>query len=48
MNVGAPATGVVTGKLMHLGGLPGSVKATGREVNVTGCAAARHLGMDVA
>jgi glutamate dehydrogenase (NAD(P)+) len=45
MNVGATATGVVTGKPIHLGGSAGRVKATGRGVFVTGREAARRLGM---
>jgi glutamate dehydrogenase (NAD(P)+) len=36
MNTGATATGVVTGKPIHLGGSLGRVKATGRGVFVTG------------
>lgn len=47
MNVGATATGVVTGKPVHLGGSLGRVKATGRGVFVTGCRAAAMLGIDV-
>jgi glutamate dehydrogenase (NAD(P)+) len=45
MNVGATATGVVTGKPIHLGGSLGRVKATGRGVFVTGREAARRIGM---
>jgi glutamate dehydrogenase (NAD(P)+) len=45
MNVGATATGVVTGKPLHLGGSLGRVKATGRGVFVTGREAARRLGL---
>ncbi|MBS0451386.1 MAG: Glu/Leu/Phe/Val dehydrogenase [Proteobacteria bacterium] len=45
MNVGATATGVVTGKPIHLGGSLGRVKATGRGVFVTGREAARRLGL---
>jgi glutamate dehydrogenase (NAD(P)+) len=45
MNVGATATGVVTGKPVHLGGSLGRVKATGRGVFVTGREAARRLGL---
>ncbi len=45
MNTGATATGVVTGKPIHLGGSLGRVKATGRGVFVTGREAARRLGM---
>ena len=47
MNVGATATGVVTGKPIHLGGSAGRVKATGRGVFVTGREACRRLGLDV-
>ena len=47
MNVGATATGVVTGKPIHLGGSLGRIKATGRGVFVTGREAARRLGMDL-
>src|SRR5207237_5958715 len=36
LNVGATATGVVTGKPIHLGGSLGRVKATGRGVFLTG------------
>jgi glutamate dehydrogenase (NAD(P)+) len=48
MNTGATATGVVTGKPIHLGGSLGRVKATGRGVFVTGREAARrlHLNLD--
>jgi glutamate dehydrogenase (NAD(P)+) len=48
MNVGATASGVVTGKPVHLGGSLGRVKATGRGVFVTGREAARrlHLNLD--
>jgi len=45
MNVGATATGVVTGKPVHLGGSLGRVKATGRGVFVTGREAARRIGL---
>jgi glutamate dehydrogenase (NAD(P)+) len=45
MNVGGTATGVVTGKPLHLGGSLGRVKATGRGVFVTGREAARRLGL---
>ncbi len=45
MNTGATATGVVTGKPIHLGGSLGRVKATGRGVFVTGREAARRLGL---
>ncbi|NDY93500.1 Glu/Leu/Phe/Val family dehydrogenase [Ideonella livida] len=47
MNTGATATGVVTGKPIHLGGSLGRVKATGRGVFVTGREAARKLGLDL-
>ena len=47
MNTGTTATGVVTGKPLHLGGSLGRVKATGRGVFVTGREAARRLGMDL-
>ncbi|HQC95376.1 MAG TPA: Glu/Leu/Phe/Val dehydrogenase [Aquabacterium sp.] len=45
MNTGATATGVVTGKPLHLGGSLGRVKATGRGVFVTGREAARRIGL---
>jgi glutamate dehydrogenase (NAD(P)+) len=45
MNTGTNATGVVTGKPIHLGGSLGRVKATGRGVFVTGREAARRLGL---
>jgi glutamate dehydrogenase/leucine dehydrogenase len=48
MNVGATATGVVTGKPVHLGGSLGRVTATGRGVFVTGREAARRIGLDLA
>jgi glutamate dehydrogenase (NAD(P)+) len=47
MNIGATATGVVTGKPIHLGGSAGRVKATGRGVFVTGREAARRIGLDL-
>jgi len=47
MNVGATASGVVTGKPIDLGGSLGRVKATGRGVFVTGREAARRLGLDL-
>ncbi|MFO1326399.1 MAG: Glu/Leu/Phe/Val dehydrogenase [Rubrivivax sp.] len=47
MNVGATATGVVTGKPIHLGGSLGRVKATGRGVFVTGREAARRIGLEL-
>ena len=45
MNTGATATGVVTGKPVHLGGSLGRVKATGRGVFVTGREAARRIDL---
>src|SRR6185295_10879070 len=39
------ATGVVTGKPLHLGGSLGRVEATGRGVFVTGHEAARRIGL---
>jgi glutamate dehydrogenase (NAD(P)+) len=47
MNTGATATGVVTGKPIHLGGSLGRLKSTGRGVFVTGREAARRLGLDL-
>ncbi len=47
MNTGSTATGVVTGKPIHLGGSLGRVKATGRGVFVTGREAARRLNLDL-
>ncbi|KAF1043681.1 Glu/Leu/Phe/Val family dehydrogenase [Xylophilus sp.] len=47
INSGATATGVVTGKPIHLGGSLGRVKATGRGVFVTGREAARRTGLDL-
>jgi glutamate dehydrogenase (NAD(P)+) len=47
MNVGATATGVVTGKPIPLGGSLGRIKATGRGVFVTGREAARRIGLDL-
>lgn len=47
VNIGATATGVVTGKPIHLGGSLGRVKATGRGVFVTGREGARRIGMDL-
>jgi glutamate dehydrogenase (NAD(P)+) len=47
INTGATATGVVTGKPIHLGGSLGRVKATGRGVFVTGREAARRIGLDL-
>jgi glutamate dehydrogenase (NAD(P)+) len=46
-NTGHTATGVVTGKPIHLGGSLGRVKATGRGVFVTGREAARRIGLDL-
>jgi glutamate dehydrogenase (NAD(P)+) len=46
-NVGATATGVVTGKPVPLGGSLGRVKATGRGVFIVGREAARLLGIEV-
>jgi glutamate dehydrogenase (NAD(P)+) len=48
MNVGATATGVVTGKPVMLGGSLGRVKATGRGVFVIGREASRRLGLPLA
>ena len=45
MNVGATATGVVTGKPLSLGGSLGRVKATGRGVFVVGRETARRMGL---
>jgi glutamate dehydrogenase (NAD(P)+) len=45
MNIGATATGVVTGKPLQLGGSLGRVKATGRGVFICGREAARRLGL---
>jgi glutamate dehydrogenase (NAD(P)+) len=45
MNTGSTATGVVTGKPIHLGGSLGRVKATGRGVFVTGREACRRIGL---
>lgn len=47
MNVGGTATGVVTGKPIHLGGSLGRVKATGRGVFVTGREAARRANVKI-
>ncbi len=47
MNTGATATGVVTGKPIHLGGSLGRVKATGRGVYITGREAAVAIGMNL-
>ena len=48
MNVGATATGVVTGKPVDLGGSLGRIKATGRGVFLTGREAARRIGLSLA
>ncbi len=48
MNTGTTATGVVTGKPIHLGGSLGRVKATGRGVFVTGAEAMRRLNIPMA
>ncbi|MEY2688351.1 MAG: hypothetical protein RL375_2549 [Pseudomonadota bacterium] len=47
MNIGGSASGVVTGKPIHLGGSLGRVKATGRGVFVTGREAARRIGLEL-
>jgi glutamate dehydrogenase (NAD(P)+) len=47
MNVGATATGVVTGKPVPLGGSLGRVKATGRGVYVIGRETARRLNIPI-
>src|SRR5574343_5610 len=47
MNTGATATGVVTGKPIHLGGSLGRVKAPGRGVFVPGREAARRIGLEL-
>jgi glutamate dehydrogenase (NAD(P)+) len=47
MNVGATATGVVTGKPIPLGGSLGRVAATGRGVFVVGREAMRRLNIDM-
>ncbi len=46
-NIGATATGVVTGKPMPLGGSLGRVKATGRGVFTVGRDTARRLGIEL-
>ena len=48
MNVGTTATGVVTGKPLHLGGSHGRAKATGRGVFVCGREAARRIALPLA
>ncbi len=45
VNTGSTATGVVTGKPIHLGGSLGRVKATGRGVFVCGREAARRINL---
>ena len=45
MNEGATATGVVTGKPIHLGGSLGRKDATGRGVYTVGVEAAHHIGL---
>ena len=47
INKGVTATGVVTGKPIHLGGSLGRVKATGRGVFVCATQAAKRLGMSL-
>ncbi len=47
MNIGATATGVVTGKPIELGGSLGRVKATGRGVFVVGREAARRINVPI-
>ena len=47
MNVGATATGVVTGKPIELGGSLGRVKATGRGVFVVGRETARRMDIPI-
>jgi glutamate dehydrogenase (NAD(P)+) len=47
MNEGSTATGVVTGKPIHLGGSLGRRDATGRGVYTVGVRAAAHLGMSL-
>ncbi|QIL70802.1 Glu/Leu/Phe/Val dehydrogenase [Diaphorobacter sp. HDW4B] len=47
MNTGATATGVVTGKPIHLGGSLGRVEATGRGVFTVGIEAAKLSGMNI-
>ena len=46
MHVGFTASGVVTGKPVHLGGSLGRVKATGRGIFVTGREAAKRRSPD--
>jgi glutamate dehydrogenase (NAD(P)+) len=47
MNEGATATGVVTGKPIHLGGSLGRKDATGRGVFTVGVEAAKHIGLEI-
>ena len=47
MHAGFTATGVVTGKPIHLGGSLGRVKATGRGVFVTGREAASRINLNL-
>jgi len=47
MHAGFTATGVVTGKPIHLGGSLGRVKATGRSVYVTGREAAARMHLNL-
>ncbi|MFT3812800.1 MAG: Glu/Leu/Phe/Val dehydrogenase [Acidovorax sp.] len=47
MNVGETATGVVTGKPIHLGGSLGRREATGRGVFTVGVEAAHHTGLKI-
>ncbi len=47
MNEGATATGVVTGKPIHLGGSLGRKDATGRGVFTVGVEAAHHIGLEI-
>ena len=47
MNVGATATGVVTGKPVDLGGSLGRVEATGRGVFTVGAEAAKLIGLNL-
>ncbi len=48
MNLGETATGVVTGKPIHLGGSLGRREATGRGAFTVAVEAARHIGLDIA